>query len=98
MENTKVPKDFDILMGSVPTKASKVQNGPGASSSSYTVSSSSQEFQVTFRVQFKTEMGQSLCLVGSLDEIGRWKNYLAHMKWTEGHFWTLTLKIRDPVF
>jgi hypothetical protein len=35
-------------------------------------------------------MGQSLCIVGNLKELGSWKNFQAKMKWTEGHIWELS--------
>ena len=44
-------------------------------------------FKVNFRVGFKTELGQSLCIVGDLKEFGGWKSFNIKMKWTEGHFW-----------
>lgn len=34
-------------------------------------------------------MGQSLCVVGSIPELGNWKQFKAHMKWTDGHVWVL---------
>ena len=34
-------------------------------------------------------MGQSLCIIGNIPELGNWKEYKANMKWTEGHVWVL---------
>lgn len=42
-----------------------------------------------------------MCVVGSLAALGNWKQFKAHMKWTEGHIWELkNLDVRgeDGVF
>ena len=46
-------------------------------------------YSVTFKIGYKTDFGQSLCVVGSTSELGNWKQFRAHMKWTDGHVWTL---------
>lgn len=59
------------------------------------------EYIVKFEVPYKTEMGQSLCIVGSISELGRWKEFKCHMKWNEGHVWSISgMKIpqSDEVF
>ena len=38
---------------------------------------------------YKTEMGQSICIVGSIGQLGNWKDFKAHLKWNEGHVWRL---------
>lgn len=48
------------------------------------------EYLVKFEVPYKTEMGQSLCIVGSIQELGRWKEFKCHMKWNEGHVWSIS--------
>ena len=32
-------------------------------------------------------MGQSLCVVGDLIELGNWTQFKAHMTWCDGHVW-----------
>ena len=44
-------------------------------------------YQVDFKVYYKTSFGESLCIVGSIPELGQWKEFRCHMKWTDGHVW-----------
>ena len=39
------------------------------------------------KVRCHTSFGQSLCVVGSIPELGSWREYKCHMQWTEGHVW-----------
>jgi hypothetical protein len=50
------------------------------------------EYQLKLSVKCETKFGQCLCVVGSVPELGSWKE-LVHMKWTEGHVWVM----REPV-
>ena len=34
-----------------------------------------------------TKFGQSLCVLGSIPELGEWKYFKHHMQWTEGNVW-----------
>ena len=44
-------------------------------------------------------MGEQLCIVGDLDEMGQWSNFKCKMKWTEGHIWVLDgLIVKKPYF
>ena len=43
-------------------------------------------------------MGQTMCIVGDIPEIGNWTNfYKGQMKWSEGHFWKFKLVCEDKV-
>jgi hypothetical protein len=45
-------------------------------------------YSLTFKIKMETKMGESMSVVGSLNELGRWKDFrVAKMKWTEGHIW-----------
>ena len=45
-------------------------------------------YTLTFKIKMETKMGESMSVVGSLNELGRWKDFrVAKMKWTEGHIW-----------
>ena len=44
-------------------------------------------YQVTFRVNYETKPGETVCVLGSLPELGVWKEFKHHMKWTEGNIW-----------
>ena len=44
---------------------------------------------MTLRVNYKTEFGQEIAVVGSIPRLGCWDVKQAlKMKWTEGHNWT----------
>ena len=34
-----------------------------------------------------TKLGQQLCLVGDLIELGNWTEFKAKMSWNDGHVW-----------
>jgi len=53
---------------------------------------------VTFRIAYKTEYGQNLCVIGSTEELGSWKKFKYFMKWTEDHIWTINLKLHEKRF
>lgn len=44
-------------------------------------------YSVTFKVQMKVNFGETLCVLGSLPELGKWKEYKHHLQWTEGDVW-----------
>lgn len=44
-------------------------------------------YSVTFRVQIKVNFGETICVLGSIPELGKWKEYKHHLKWTDGHIW-----------
>ena len=49
----------------------------------------------------ETRPGQSMCIVGSIPQLGKWKDYrVGQMKWSEGHIWQLNLNLtsKDTVF
>ncbi|KAH8583500.1 starch binding domain-containing [Cryptosporidium sp. chipmunk genotype I] len=49
---------------------------------------------IKFGVKFETKFGQELKVVGNIVELGNWnvENGLT-MKWTEGSFWTASVKV-----
>lgn len=46
-------------------------------------------YQLTLRVKYQTNLGESLCVVGDIAELGNWKNFNCRMSWTEGHIWVI---------
>lgn len=44
---------------------------------------------LTLRIMYQTSLGESLCVVGDIEELGQWKQFTCQMKWTEGHVWVL---------
>ena len=59
-------------------------NGPPCSESLV-----SPAISLTLKVAYKTDIGQSLCVVGNILALGKWESFNAHMKWTEGDIWVL---------
>jgi len=59
-----------------------------------------QAFSLTMKIKFKTEFGQALCVVGSIPELGAWKEYKCHLKWTANHVWVTErpIETRQPYF
>ena len=56
-------------------------------------------YSVTFRIGYQTDMGQSVAIVGNIEELGNWKQFKANMKWTDGHVWVLeNVPISVPYF
>ena len=44
-------------------------------------------------------MGQSLYVMGSIQQLGNWNDFVCPMQWTDGHIWvTDQLVIDQPVF
>eukprot|EP00434_Breviolum_minutum_P013842 symbB.v1.2.012205.t1/scaffold834.1/size159133/3 len=47
-----------------------------------------------FKIQYSTNFGEEMYLVGSCDELGAWDlSRKVHMAWNEGNFWTVKVKI-----
>ncbi len=40
-----------------------------------TIDQEQQIFEVTFRIKYETNIGESLCIIGDAEEIGRWKDF-----------------------
>jgi len=49
----------------------------------------SQLYNVNFKVFYQTIPGESICVLGSIPELGSWKTLKCHMTWTEGHVWQM---------
>lgn len=46
------------------------------------------EYSLTLRINYKTEYGQEIAVIGSIPQLGNWDTSRAlKMKWTEGHNW-----------
>ena len=52
-----------------------------------------QTYTIQFRMKFQTKVGQDLCVLGSIPELGNWnkggnmESFKPNMVWTEGHIW-----------
>ena len=44
-------------------------------------------FSLNLSIQYETKLGESICVIGSLEELGQWNEYKCHLRWTEGHLW-----------
>lgn len=38
-------------------------------------------------IEYETHFGQYLCVVGSINQLGMWKEYVYDLAWTPGHVW-----------
>jgi len=44
-------------------------------------------------ILYETVPGESICVVGSIPELGSWEDLKAPMTWTDGHIWVLNRPI-----
>ena len=44
-------------------------------------------YALNLKIFFETVPGESLCVLGSIPELGSWKKIMCHLKWTDGHIW-----------
>jgi hypothetical protein len=94
----KASKDFKVVTGGSSPRVHTVPKGYQGSQV-YTVSHSAeplvgatigpnqQLYHVNFKVFYQTIPGESICVLGSIPELGSWKELKCHLKWTEGHIW-----------
>lgn len=68
----------------------QINSKPQVASTSANYNPNSQLYNVNFKVFYETEMGQSVCVLGSIPELGSWKTLKCHMTWTEGHIWQMS--------
>jgi hypothetical protein len=55
-----------------------------------------EKMKVTFKVNYKTEFGECISLIGETEKTGNWKDFSkSMMKWTDGDWWELSLEL-DP--
>jgi len=71
----------------------RAMNGAAAFSASHApgtpaVPAASDPVKVTFAIRCKTQLGESVCILGSAPELGAWDASSAvEMTWTEDHVW-----------
>lgn len=44
-------------------------------------------YALHFAIFYETIVGESIAVVGNLEELGLWIEYKCHLEWTEGHVW-----------
>lgn len=44
-------------------------------------------YAIKFEVEYPTQFGESIGVIGSTEELGKWKQVKIHLKWTSGHIW-----------
>lgn len=42
---------------------------------------------MTLKVAYETILGQALYVMGNIEELGGWEEFVCPMTWTEGHIW-----------
>ena len=57
-------------------------------------------YSVSLSVMHETVVGENLCVLGSIPELGSWKEFKCHMVWTAGHVWKTVKPIitSEPAF
>ena len=55
-----------------------------------------------FKIKYQTNFGEALCVVGSNEQLGFWKQFKCPLKWTDGHVWVseqpIFIKSSDAIF
>lgn len=51
-------------------------------------------YVLTLRIHYETKFGEYLCVVGDIEELGKWKEFTCQLQWTEGHYWVTPRPIR----
>ena len=51
-------------------------------------------YHINLKLKYHTKFGQSICVMGSIPELGEWKQAKCHLKWSEGHFWFTEIPIK----
>ena len=46
-------------------------------------------YGLTLSIYYETNLGQSIGVIGSTEELGRWKEVKVHLKWKKGHVWVM---------
>jgi hypothetical protein len=60
--------------------------------------SSTPEYEVSFKIFYKTELGENIFVVGDLPELGKANDIQKHpLKWTAGHIWVSVKPIRTKM-
>jgi hypothetical protein len=55
-----------------------------------------QSCSITFSINYKTEYGQAIAIVGDHPKLGSWKDFtVGCMKWHQGDLWKLTVSGLD---
>ena len=53
----------------------------------YNTTSTSSRYTLSLKIQYETQFGQHMCVVGSIRQLGLWKDYIYDLQWTPGHYW-----------
>jgi len=54
-------------------------------------------FQIKFQIKYETAIGQDIYIVGSVPELGSWKDLKFKLKWTTGDIWENTLALKSDI-
>eukprot|EP00919_Chromeraceae_sp_WS-2016_P005009 GHVR01011877.1.p1 GENE.GHVR01011877.1~~GHVR01011877.1.p1 ORF type:complete len:184 (+),score=38.00 GHVR01011877.1:36-587(+) len=54
----------------------------------------SPSIKVTLSIKFETKFGEDMCILGNSPTLGCWQpDKAAHLVWTDGHLWTVTVDV-----
>jgi hypothetical protein len=51
------------------------------------------KYEVKFSIKYQTSPGQNIYILGSITELGNWKESKFRLKWSEGHIWKGKLEL-----
>lgn len=54
-------------------------------------------YNIKFQIKYETAPGQDIYILGSIPELGNWKELKCKLKWTSGHIWEKTLNINEDI-
>lgn len=57
-------------------------------------------YALRLKIKYETQYGQHLCVVGSIAQLGKWKEYTYDLVWTAGHVWVskTPILVSTPLF
>jgi len=55
------------------------------------------KYSIKFSIRYLTSLGQNIYILGSIPELGNWKDRKFKLKWSEGHIWKGTLELPESV-
>jgi hypothetical protein len=44
-------------------------------------------WHVNFKIKYEVNFGESIAVVGSIDDLGNWKEYKHHLIWSPDNIW-----------
>ena len=55
------------------------------------------KYSIKFSIKYQTSPGQNIYILGSINELGNWKENKFKLKWHPGHIWKGTLVLDESI-